>query len=173
MRGYGHSAAGNISAPRRRLSHHADRRMSQVPRSRIAHSTNLIALSLLADTDQDGILPPIVPYYIMKVGHVPLIPYRRPGAPEISELVGAHILRCRAVILQSLGPVVWDTSVSRAACVRNSYPCRKLKSGHSADEIPAWDIRYPRQRPPIRLSPRRREDRRLSLSARRQNNQNV
>lgn len=79
------------------------------------HSTNLVALSLLADTDQQEILPPITPYYVMKVGHVPLIPYRRPGAPEVADLVGAHIPRCRAVMLQSLGPVVWDTSVSRAA----------------------------------------------------------
>lgn len=79
------------------------------------HSTNLVALSLLADTDAREILPPLTPYYVMKVGHVPLIPYRRPGAPEVAALVVAHIPRCRAVMLQSLGPVVWDTSVSRAA----------------------------------------------------------
>ena len=79
------------------------------------HSTNLVALSLLPDTDPAEILPPITPYHIMKVGHVPLIPYRRPGAPEVADLVGAHIPRCRAVMLQSLGPVVWEASVSKAA----------------------------------------------------------
>jgi ribulose-5-phosphate 4-epimerase/fuculose-1-phosphate aldolase len=79
------------------------------------HSANLVALSLLPDTDPAEILPPMTPYYIMKVGHVPLIPYRRPGAPEVADLVAAHIPRCRAVMLQSLGPVVWDGSVSKAA----------------------------------------------------------
>jgi len=79
------------------------------------HSTHLVALSLLPDTNTGEILPPLTPYYVMKVGHVPLIPYRRPGAADVANLVVAHIPRCRAVMLQSLGPVVWDTSVSRAA----------------------------------------------------------
>jgi ribulose-5-phosphate 4-epimerase/fuculose-1-phosphate aldolase len=41
--------------------------------------------------------------------------YRRPGAPEVADLVCAHIPRVRAVMLQALGPVVWDGSVSKAA----------------------------------------------------------
>ena len=31
------------------------------------------------------LLPPITPYFVMKVGRVPHIPYRRPGADEAAE----------------------------------------------------------------------------------------
>ena len=48
------------------------------------HSTHLVALSLQGVWRPDDIVPPITPYFVMKVGHVPLIPYHRPGAPEVS-----------------------------------------------------------------------------------------
>jgi ribulose-5-phosphate 4-epimerase/fuculose-1-phosphate aldolase len=51
----------------------------------------------------------------MKVGHVPLIPYRRPGAPEVADMVCRHVGRSRAVLLERLGPVVWHTGVAQAA----------------------------------------------------------
>ena len=79
------------------------------------HSTNLVALSLLPDTDPQAMLPPLTPYYVMKVGPVPLIPYRRPGAPEVISLVKPHVRSFRGVMLASLGPVVWGPTVSAAA----------------------------------------------------------
>ena len=43
------------------------------------HSTHCVALTL---SDPHGdLLPPITPYFVMKVGHVPVVPYFRPGAP--------------------------------------------------------------------------------------------
>ncbi|MFY9511513.1 MAG: class II aldolase/adducin family protein, partial [Rubrivivax sp.] len=53
------------------------------------HSTHLVALTLQGVWSSDDILPPITPYYVMKVGHVPLIPYHRPGDPAAAELVAA------------------------------------------------------------------------------------
>jgi ribulose-5-phosphate 4-epimerase/fuculose-1-phosphate aldolase len=41
------------------------------------HSTHCVGLSLAANGPE--LLPPITPYFVMKVGHVPLIPYFRPG----------------------------------------------------------------------------------------------
>lgn len=79
------------------------------------HSTSLVALTMLPDVDRDDVLPPITPYYVMKVGHVPMIPYRRPGDPEVIDLVLAHAARVRAVLLERLGPLVWHDGVS-AAC---------------------------------------------------------
>jgi len=78
------------------------------------HSTSLVALTMLPDVNPADVLPPITPYYVMKVGHVPMIPYRRPGDPEVIDLVLAHALRVRAVLLERLGPVVWNDSVSSA-----------------------------------------------------------
>jgi ribulose-5-phosphate 4-epimerase/fuculose-1-phosphate aldolase len=79
------------------------------------HSTNLVALTMLPDVNRDDVLPPITPYFVMKVGHVPMIPYRRPGDPEVADIVVKHAARVRAVLMERLGPLVWHDSVS-AAC---------------------------------------------------------
>jgi ribulose-5-phosphate 4-epimerase/fuculose-1-phosphate aldolase len=86
------------------------------------HSTHLVALSLRGGV-QPGrdLLPPITPYFVMKVGHVPLIEYRRPGDPELGALVAAAIeahrargIELRAVMLDRLGPNVWHASPAAA-----------------------------------------------------------
>jgi ribulose-5-phosphate 4-epimerase/fuculose-1-phosphate aldolase len=88
------------------------------------HSTNLVALSLEGVWSEADIVPPITPYFVMKVGHVPLIPYRRPGDPQVAELVAAAIgaarqrgAPIRAVMLERLGPNVWHTSPDAASAV--------------------------------------------------------
>jgi 3-dehydro-4-phosphotetronate decarboxylase len=79
------------------------------------HSTNLVALSLEGVWSEADILPPITPYFVMKVGHVPLIRYRHPGHPSVAHEVAEVANRVRAVLLERLGPVVWERSVSHAA----------------------------------------------------------
>ena len=85
------------------------------------HSTHLVALTLAGVWREDDILPPITPYFVMKVGHVPLIPYHRPGDPAAAERVAATIGRhrergtpLRAVMLDRLGPNVWHASPAEA-----------------------------------------------------------
>jgi len=60
----------------------------------------------------------------MKVGHVPLIPYHRPGDPAAAELVAQRIdaMRARgtplrAVMMDRLGPNVWHASPDEACAV--------------------------------------------------------
>ncbi|WP_034298030.1 aldolase [Herbaspirillum sp. RV1423] len=79
------------------------------------HSTYLVKLTISGVWSQDDVLPPITPYYVMKVGHVPLISYRRPGDPLVAEQIGKLAASVRGVLLERLGPVVWEGSVSRAA----------------------------------------------------------
>lgn len=88
------------------------------------HSTHLVALTLQGVWSADDIVPPITPYYVMKVGHVPLIPYHRPGDPRAAELVAArmHAMAAqgtplRAVMLDRLGPTVWHHSPAEASAV--------------------------------------------------------
>jgi 3-dehydro-4-phosphotetronate decarboxylase len=93
------------------------------------HSTHLVALSLQAPlhtgpTGQAELLAPITPYFVMKVGHVPLLAYQRPGAPQTVEAVAQTIanyqrasLELRAVMLQRLGPKVWCQSPAAAMAV--------------------------------------------------------
>jgi ribulose-5-phosphate 4-epimerase/fuculose-1-phosphate aldolase len=86
------------------------------------HSTHAVALSLV--TRGPELLPPVTPYFVMKVGHVPLIPYHRPGAPEVVDAVMEAIARygsggapLRAVMLQALGPNVWHGTPAAAMAV--------------------------------------------------------
>ncbi|MBI0330340.1 3-oxo-tetronate 4-phosphate decarboxylase [Burkholderia plantarii] len=81
------------------------------------HSTHLVALTLAGVWRDEDVLPPITPYYVMKVGHVPLIRYRRPGDPEVAAEVAALADRVRGVLLERLGPVVWAPSVEQASAV--------------------------------------------------------
>jgi len=88
------------------------------------HSTHLVALSLQGVWRSDDVLPPITPYFVMKVGHVPLIPYHLPGDTLVGELVAQRIADMaargtpiRAVMLERLGPNVWHRSPAEASAV--------------------------------------------------------
>jgi len=88
------------------------------------HSTHLVALTLQGVWSEDDILPPITPYFVMKVGHVPLIPYHRPGDPRVAVGVAQRITAMaqrgtpiRAVMLERLGPNVWHDSPAQASAV--------------------------------------------------------
>ena len=86
------------------------------------HSTHSVALSLSCHSAE--LLPPLTPYFVMKVGHVPLIPYHHPGDPRVLALVKArmHAMAARgtplrAVMLDRLGPTVWHRSPAEASAV--------------------------------------------------------
>lgn len=81
------------------------------------HSTHLVALTLAGVWRDTDVLPPITPYYVMKVGHIPLIRYRRPGDPAVAAEVAALADRVRGVLLERLGPVVWAPDVEQASAV--------------------------------------------------------
>lgn len=93
------------------------------------HSTHCVALSLLPDAEIAGVgwpelLPALTPYFVMKVGHVPLIRYHRPGALESAEAAaqaitdfGTRGTPIRALMLERLGPNVWHESPAAAMAV--------------------------------------------------------
>jgi ribulose-5-phosphate 4-epimerase/fuculose-1-phosphate aldolase len=88
------------------------------------HATHLVALTLAGVHSADDIVPPITPYFVMKVGHVPLVPYHRPGDPAVATLVAQRIASARergtsirAVMLERLGPIVWHQSPAEATAV--------------------------------------------------------
>ncbi len=91
------------------------------------HSTHCVGLTL---EDAHGtpagalgreLLPALTPYFVMKVGHVPVIDYARPGDPRAADAVEALIARyagagtpIRAVMLERLGPNVWHETPAAA-----------------------------------------------------------
>lgn len=88
------------------------------------HSTHLVALTLVGAWQADDILPPLTPYQLMKVGHVPLLPYHVPGDAAVGPLAAQRIAqrragggRLHAVMLDRLGPNVWHASPAQAMAV--------------------------------------------------------
>jgi len=79
------------------------------------HSTALVGLTLAGVWQPGCILPPITPYQVMKVGQIPLVGYQRPGSPLVAEQVAQVATLVRGVMLERLGPVVWESSVSKAS----------------------------------------------------------
>jgi len=91
------------------------------------HSTYCVAMSIQTHSNQEHkqfnkeLLPPITPYFVMKVGHVPLIPYKRPGDENVVQEVVKAIedyakqgTPIRTVMLSALGPLVWHDSPAKA-----------------------------------------------------------
>ena len=117
----GAPASKTLALHRRIYEAHAA--LGAVPRCVIhTHSTHCVALTLTGAGSE--LLPPLTPYFVMKVGHVPVVAYHRPGAPEVGGLVADRIARyaaqgtpLRAVMLSRLGPNVWHDSPAQAMAV--------------------------------------------------------
>lgn len=70
------------------------------------HCTYLTALSCLEGVDPANTIRPFTPYYVMRVGQLPLIPYYKPGDPRIAEELGQRAASGNAFLLANHGPVV-------------------------------------------------------------------
>ena len=96
------------------------------------HSTHCVGVTLTSGHSAPGtdatpameLLPALTPYFVMKVGHVPVIPYHRPGDPlaaswvaDVIEQYGQAGTPVRAVMLERLGPNVWHDSPAAAMAV--------------------------------------------------------
>jgi ribulose-5-phosphate 4-epimerase/fuculose-1-phosphate aldolase len=79
------------------------------------HSTQATAVSCLPDVDQSNPIPPLTPYFVMRVGRLmPIIPYYRPGDPAMEPAINAAAKNARAVLLANHGPVVSGKSLTDA-----------------------------------------------------------
>lgn len=86
------------------------------------HSRHCVALTLQPQVhEHPELLPALTPYFVMKVGHVPVIAYHRPGDLAVAEQVAQTISRygqagtpIRSVMLERLGPTVWHDSPAAA-----------------------------------------------------------
>ena len=79
------------------------------------HSTYAVAVACLADVDPDDVLPPLTPYYVMRVGRLPLVPYGRPGDESLAGEVRERARSSHALLLANHGPVVAGASLAAAA----------------------------------------------------------
>jgi len=71
------------------------------------HSTQATAVACLPDVDRANPIPPLTPYFVMRVGRrMPVVPYFRPGDPAMEPAILAEAGDARAVLLANHGPVV-------------------------------------------------------------------
>ena len=70
------------------------------------HSTHSAAVSCLCGLDPANCMPPLTPYFVMKIGRLPLVPYFRPGDKALGEVIRGLADKHSAVLLSNHGPVV-------------------------------------------------------------------
>jgi ribulose-5-phosphate 4-epimerase/fuculose-1-phosphate aldolase len=79
------------------------------------HSTYAVALSCLESFAGDESLPPLTPYYFMRVAPLAVLPYFRPGsaalAGAIEEVAAAH----HSILLRNHGLICAGSTLSEAA----------------------------------------------------------
>jgi ribulose-5-phosphate 4-epimerase/fuculose-1-phosphate aldolase len=78
------------------------------------HSTHSAAVSCMCGLNHDDCIPPLTPYFVMKIGRLPLVPYHRPGDPALAGAVGALARKHSAVLLANHGPVVSGANLESA-----------------------------------------------------------
>lgn len=79
------------------------------------HSTMATAVACLPDADRQNPIPPLTPYFVMRVGRrMPIVPYYRPGDPAMEPAIHAAARDARAVLLANHGPVVSGRSLTDA-----------------------------------------------------------
>jgi ribulose-5-phosphate 4-epimerase/fuculose-1-phosphate aldolase len=71
------------------------------------HSTMATAVGCLPDVDAANPIPPLTPYFVMRVGRrMPIVTYYRPGDPAMEPAIHDAARDARAVLLANHGPVV-------------------------------------------------------------------
>ncbi len=79
------------------------------------HSTQATAVACLPDVDHDNPIPPLTPYFVMRVGRrMPIVEYYRPGDPAMEPAIHAAAQSARAVLLAYHGPVVSGKTLTDA-----------------------------------------------------------
>ncbi len=79
------------------------------------HSTYATAIACLAAPGETAPIPPLTPYFVMRVGRVlPVVPYWRPGDPAMEPAIHEAAKGAKAVLLANHGPVVCGKTLADA-----------------------------------------------------------
>lgn len=78
------------------------------------HTLYSVALSCLDECDPENLLPPLTPYFFMRVAPLAVLPYFRPGSPGLAEAVGEAAPRHNCMLLRNHGVVCAGSTLSEA-----------------------------------------------------------
>ena len=117
------------------------------------HAPWSMAVSCLEDLDSENVIPPLTPYYVMRIGRLPLVPYYRPGDPSLAAAVGRAAAVSHALLLAQHGLIAGGRNLADAVAnaeeleatarlflLLKDRSCRVL----SADGIAELERAYPR-----------------------------
>ncbi|NMH77275.1 class II aldolase/adducin family protein [Pseudonocardia xinjiangensis] len=92
------------------------------------HSLAASAYSCLDPWSERSAVPPLTPYFVMRVGQTPLIPYADPGDAAQADAIEASDSRFRAALLQNHGAITAGRTVREAldAAVELEQTCALL-----------------------------------------------
>ncbi|WP_439595641.1 3-oxo-tetronate 4-phosphate decarboxylase [Falsiroseomonas sp.] len=79
------------------------------------HSTHATAISCLAPEGGDAEIPPLTPYFVMRIGRrLPCVAYYRPGDAAMEPAVHEAARDAKALLLANHGPVVSGATLADA-----------------------------------------------------------
>lgn len=104
------------------------------------HSTHATAIACLAAPGEPAPIPPLTPYFVMRVGRVlPVVRYYRPGDAAMASAIAEAAKEARALLLANHGPVVsgrtLDDAVYAAEELEEAAKLALLLQGRSARSL--------------------------------------
>lgn len=92
------------------------------------HATHSVAVSCLESLDAAQPLPPITPYFFMRVAPLAIVPYFRPGSQQLAEAIEQAAPAHQSMLLRNHGLLClgtnWNEAVDRAEELEET--CRLL-----------------------------------------------
>lgn len=73
------------------------------------HSAQGVGVSCLPPYSESTSIPPLTPYFVMKVGGVPLVEYAAPGSQDQADAMFEYEAKVHTLLLQNHGLVSWAT----------------------------------------------------------------
>jgi len=115
------------------------------------HSPYAVAASCLEPWAAHSAVPPLTPYFVMRVGQTPLLPYRHPGDSELGRDLERAPWMLRAALLANHGSIVAGTDMDdaldrgieleeacRIALLTAQAPRREIDPADVADLAARW-----------------------------------
>ena len=81
------------------------------------HSTYATAIACLPATDSRNPLPVFTPYFAMRIPCLPVVPYLRPGHPDLAREVRKAAALSPAMLLKNHGPITSGRTIREATAL--------------------------------------------------------
>lgn len=117
------------------------------------HSTSAVAVSCLPGLSDEDALPPITPYFVMRVGRLALIDYAAPGSAELERVVASASERTRSLLLRNHGSFAaapsLESAVDAVEEIEETARLYLLLAGRSPEYLSEESVAELRRRFPV------------------------